>query len=793
MAYTPTKSKTLKESSYANIRGALGSKETYTVTGSGGTATVTPKESGSYPEVTTERERLIIEAAGSGSELTEQQKTELAEKNIVVTTIPILEEGTTAQGTTVKKQETSNYANIQRIIAEKIIAEKANEPIQKVSIAISKADVERTNKQFKEAGISNAAEMFSAVKKGELTEKEGTYTITKTKTITPPIPLPPKFPSKEYFLEQVKEGKADIKIWEDMFNKGELAETATTKGAEGIGKIAYGSAGFVATELINPFIYLFKEPPYKEGIPEKELEISKQKTAVYQAELTAAQLQLGGYGLFISKPTISSARAEPILIKIEREPYEFVKPFIDKRAIQRAEAPSIIKGIAPQDNTFGLIKPSELQSQLYPKTLVEERSILAPLQKDLPSYREVESVFNKIKYSEDIKKTSTTPEEVLRTFREENPITNQQTLPEATFTPPKPSKQPLQIEEATLEYKGRKVLIINKKGQANAGEIFSTFDPNVLNPFNKMSKNKKMPSKFDSLGSVINPSHPPEEITYIVAAVSPHFPKGIKPIEELRVNIYQLEGQKIIPINIMSAKIQQEQKQTLISKNQLAQAKTQIQAQNQIRVQARAQAQTQAQIQAQAQVQAQAQTQAQIQAQAQVQAQAQIQEQITTQEQIQEQITTQQNIFKTTKTTTQEPPPPPKEIMLIPPIPLKKPLKIKEKGMFTVEVRKKGVFQSIGIRSTEEEALNLAESRVKTTASASFRILEQGSPITELEAEEKIFYPSKKERGVFIQRREKRISTPGEKQEITYQGIMSNKFKSRNKKSKEVFGGKAAW
>jgi len=44
------------------------------------------------------------------------------------------------------------------------------------------------------------------------------------------------------------------------------------------------------------------------------------------------------------------------------------------------------------------------------------------------------------------------------------------------------------------------------------------------------------------------------------------------------------------------------------------------------------------------------------------------------------------------------------------------------------------------------------------------------------------FYESKREKGVFIQRREKRISSSGEKGEITFKGIMSSrKGKSKNK------------
>jgi len=42
----------------------------------------------------------------------------------------------------------------------------------------------------------------------------------------------------------------------------------------------------------------------------------------------------------------------------------------------------------------------------------------------------------------------------------------------------------------------------------------------------------------------------------------------------------------------------------------------------------------------------------------------------------------------------------------------------------------------------------------------------------------KTFYSSKKEPGVFIQRREARISSPGEKREITFKGIQMQRNKN---------------
>ena len=110
----------------------------------------------------------------------------------------------------------------------------------------------------------------------------------------------------------------------------------------------------------------------------------------------------------------------------------------------------------------------------------------------------------------------------------------------------------------------------------------------------------------------------------------------------------------------------------------------------------------------------------------------------------------------------------------------------KKEGKYEVQVREKGVFKTIGFKTTPQEAFKFAQKKVQDTASASLRIKNIGSTekignLGKSILPRNAFYESKKEPGVFIQRREKRISSYGEKREITFKGLMINK-------NKNVFG-----
>jgi hypothetical protein len=117
----------------------------------------------------------------------------------------------------------------------------------------------------------------------------------------------------------------------------------------------------------------------------------------------------------------------------------------------------------------------------------------------------------------------------------------------------------------------------------------------------------------------------------------------------------------------------------------------------------------------------------------------------------------------------------------------KVPYKLKSEGKqkkseYAVQVREKGMFKTIKVTETPEEAFAFGKTRVQQTASASLRV----KPVDQTESvlgvgrrllPKTSFYESKKESGVFIQRREKRIGSVGEKREITFKGIMTNRNK----------------
>ena len=112
--------------------------------------------------------------------------------------------------------------------------------------------------------------------------------------------------------------------------------------------------------------------------------------------------------------------------------------------------------------------------------------------------------------------------------------------------------------------------------------------------------------------------------------------------------------------------------------------------------------------------------------------------------------------------------------------------KKERKEQFKVEVRKKGVFKTIAVTETPQEAFRIGKFNVEQTASASLRVkpVNSGSKVTGVGKgilPFSKFRESKKEPDVFIQRRKFRIRTPGEKKEITYKGLMVQK-------NKKIFG-----
>jgi hypothetical protein len=102
---------------------------------------------------------------------------------------------------------------------------------------------------------------------------------------------------------------------------------------------------------------------------------------------------------------------------------------------------------------------------------------------------------------------------------------------------------------------------------------------------------------------------------------------------------------------------------------------------------------------------------------------------------------------------------------------------------FRVEVKEKGVFTSASPEIyAKGDAMQFGKSRLSNTAAASFRLVKTGDKPTARFSSPRInrqdaFTTSKKDSSVVVQKRGYRIGSQGEKQEITFKGIASNKKK----------------
>lgn len=97
---------------------------------------------------------------------------------------------------------------------------------------------------------------------------------------------------------------------------------------------------------------------------------------------------------------------------------------------------------------------------------------------------------------------------------------------------------------------------------------------------------------------------------------------------------------------------------------------------------------------------------------------------------------------------------------------------------YDVFVRKKGKFQRVNIGAlSKTEALNLGAFKVGTSASASFKIEPSRLGSQQTFKGRGLFQDFYKKGNIFIEKRERRIKSAGEKQEITMKGLQAQKFK----------------
>jgi len=95
----------------------------------------------------------------------------------------------------------------------------------------------------------------------------------------------------------------------------------------------------------------------------------------------------------------------------------------------------------------------------------------------------------------------------------------------------------------------------------------------------------------------------------------------------------------------------------------------------------------------------------------------------------------------------------------------------KKEDLFGLSVRRRGKFSPIGKFPTAKEAVTAGMMKVSTTAAASFKV----TPSDMVRVPSAKFRKSIKEPGVFIEKRQFRIETPGEKREIPFKALMTRK------------------
>jgi hypothetical protein len=103
----------------------------------------------------------------------------------------------------------------------------------------------------------------------------------------------------------------------------------------------------------------------------------------------------------------------------------------------------------------------------------------------------------------------------------------------------------------------------------------------------------------------------------------------------------------------------------------------------------------------------------------------------------------------------------------------------KKGGRYSLFVRRAGKFKPVGRGFGLSQAFERGIGITRGTAAASFKVVDDSGEVVRPDRLPKNYYASKKEPGVFIQTRGSRITTAGEKAEITLQGIRSSRYKAR--------------
>jgi len=798
MAYTPTKPKSKgasgKYRTYA--RGEGGSFKTKT----GKEYTTTPQEESSYAEITRAREEEIRKAAAEGRKLTTQQEKELA------------------QNQEQKKEEA-------HIITNKEQLEEINKNInaRDLSTALVEGRVIRTPEGIQ---VINKKTPSTPPEIQPPTQKEReqfttprTISPQETQPATKEINFKSPFPEKKPYPNTISAAKPEPKIgkpelpWAVKVNKAieeaqrKFMETAETPGNEPLilltipAKYAYGAIT-EARNIGSSAYEIGKEATKRDllGLAQLPTDILAGTTEALaeQAGRTISAITSGNvpalseeagritaiYGTSKAIGKVGGKITKGVIGKIEKatpdkitkitegsinKEYEFSTTSYDIEGRKGRITPEEYRGASLKNepatiqDEYSKTLPTgekiytgktegrgaEIQTQITPKPRVEttKESIFAP-----EEYKPME-YFEYIKSLEKEGKTALIREQV-------------QAQGQTTFNELQTKFTTITPEEVINEFrKGQGIKEAQKKlaSTTESGEsvMLYTIEPMTaayLQLYEYFSKNPiggKLRTELEITKAGTLPEQNIAAQAKYMRVTIPILPPRMKITAKPKIKSATIQEPSIIPATKPTT--------SMITEPQIKISSSQTQAQEQTPTSTIMMRSGQRQRIKPAQAQAQSQEQ------------EQKQEQIILEQQ-QEQITKPKPFIRTPaqkEPTIKETPTP---------FPRMRTREEQREGTpITIKIRRRGIFQQAGQEETIIEAKRKAENIVETTAAASYKLERRGRTILDL-TPKKEFGKSKREPGVMIQKREFRISTPGEKTEITQKGIFASRQKSKRNK-----------
>lgn len=525
----------------------------------------------------------------------------------------------TGQEVNVKQLKESSYPEIEAIRT------KIEPPKQTVYVGVEKGASEKIQKEIKGLGYETAGGVLGAMEKGELEAfktPEGVLFIKSEEVSAPEgagSDLFGGYPEdREYFgwtqdlFKLGEKGKQEIKEGFDVLYKpsgeGFIQPTGgfSTKLITGTGKALAGYGLGAVSFVVEPQLWsLAGKGKYAKGIPESDLykkvivDGKEMSYAEYIQLKEKAQREAGAisFGFMVGTPMTTfkpSATVEAGWYDLDtaeawagypKVSDPFLKPTYDIYGRR-------VGGYAPPDETLGLIKPTELQAQLSPKTIEPlPYSLYAPPEAPRPlSFFELAQKYGKTKpeliqsfmeetgqtglFKDFIARLETSEKApsgqrlkaVLEEVKTEEALARAKAREEAFFPEVARAQatQPLEIqtnlalplEQVTPEapvtvevvpvevsYQGKTALIFGKKGQADPSQVFATFKAKKgsesLSKFGEVFTKGQADKRFSDFSSMFKKAKPPEyeEVVYSGATL-PYWEDYAVPVIDLKAKSY---------------------------------------------------------------------------------------------------------------------------------------------------------------------------------------------------------------------------------------------------------------